>query len=308
MIVSCGEALVDLMPERRGAELIYRPVLGGSAVNVALGIARLGGRSAYLWELSTDALGCDFMAALEAGGVDRAAVRRGERATPVAIVDLSGEEPVYNIADPGRVMHDTVPPPLPASAACLVIGSAVLSHEPVADAIEALAATSVLLAIDYNVRRPSIGDVVRYRARLERLSRRSGIAKASVADLAMLGIDDADRYMRGLVEHGAGMAVLTRGAAGSSVWTAAGEAHLPAPRVPLVDAVGAGDAFMAALLAGLQAGDALAATIISTMTGPHLTRHLAYAQAAAAVSCARRGAVMPTAADIRIPAVVGDGG
>ncbi|WP_420392340.1 hypothetical protein [Acuticoccus sp.] len=53
VIAACGEALVDLMPDPRGEELVRHPILGGSAYNVAMGIARLGGRVAYAWELST---------------------------------------------------------------------------------------------------------------------------------------------------------------------------------------------------------------------------------------------------------------
>lgn len=299
MIVACGEALVDLMPETVAGELVYRPVLGGSLSNVALGVARLDGRAGYLWELSTDALGCAFHDHLAGEGVDVSAVRRAARATPVAIVDLAGPEPRYNIADPDRVMFDTVPPPLPSGTAVLVLGSAVLAQEPVAATLERLAATAPLVALDWNVRRPAIGDLATYRARLWRMSAAAGIAKASAADLAMVGEDDPDAAMRGFVAAGAGLAVLTRGADGASAWTAAGEAHVPTQAAHVVDAVGAGDAFMAGLLAALQRDGRLARDRLAALGSDDLAALLREAQAVAAATCARKGAVMPRSAELR---------
>ncbi|WP_162409624.1 PfkB family carbohydrate kinase [Acuticoccus sediminis] len=298
MIVSCGEALVDLMPERQDGGLVYRPVLGGSAYNVALGIARLGGASSYLWELSTDELGCAFAAALEEEGVDIASVRRSARATPVGIVDLSGPEPRYNIADPDRVMHDTVPPPLPERASIVVVGSAVLAQEPVATALEALAASAPLVAMDYNVRQPSISDLKTYRARLERMSSRAGIVKASEADLHMIGVDVPEAFLHRMLEAGAAMVVLTKGADGVSATTSAGTVSVAARRVDVVDAVGAGDAFMAGLLAALQFEGLLSGPALRQLTAPRLTDALDAAQSVAAAACTKRGAVMPKCSEI----------
>lgn len=302
MIVACGEALVDLMPGTVAGELVYRPVLGGSLFNVALGVARLGGRAGYLWELSTDTLGCAFHARLTAEGVDCAAVRRAGRATPVAIVDLTGPEPRYNIADPDRVMHDTAPPALPPRTAVLVIGSAVLAQEPVGTALERLAGTAPLVAIDYNVRRPSITDLAAYRGRLWRLSARAGIAKASTADFAMLGEPDPAAAMAGFVAAGAGLAVLTRGADGASAWTAAGRADVPTLARDIVDTVGAGDAFMAGLLAALQAEGRLSHAALCALDDAELARLMTEAQCVAAATCGRKGAVMPAASELGVTA------
>lgn len=299
MIVSCGEALVDLMPDRVDGALVYRPVLGGSPYNVAVGVARLGGRAAYLWEVSTDTLGEAFAARLAAHGVDCTAVRRAGRATPVAIVDLSGTEPRYNIADPDRVMHDTALPDLPAGTAVLAIGSAVLAQEPVAAAIEALAARAPLVAIDYNVRLPSISDLAAYRARLERISRRAGIVKVSEADLSMIGVDDAPAYLARMLAGGASLAVLTRGGDGVAAWTGGGTAVTrPALAVEVVDAVGAGDAFMAGLLASLQSRNVMTADALRTLDEPGLTNVIDEAQRVAATACTKQGAVMPDIAEV----------
>lgn len=298
MIVSCGEALVDLMPDWLDGGRIYRPVLGGSAYNVAIGVARLGGRAAYLWELSTDELGCAYAQSLAGEKVDLSAVRRDGRPTPVCIVDLSGPEPRYNIADPGRVMHDTPLPGLPEGAEIVVVGSAVLAQEPVADTLEQLAAAAPLVAMDYNVREPSITDRARYRARLERMSARAGIVKASDADLRMIGVDDPVAFLHRRLEEGAALAVLTRGADGVTAFTRAGEVEVEAHPVALVDAVGAGDAFMAGLLTALQNRELLSAAALAELRGAPLGAVVDAAQAVAAAACGKRGAVMPLRAEI----------
>ena len=305
MIVTCGEALVDLVPDQVDGDVVYRPVIGGSLFNVALGVARLGGSAAYLWELSSDALGCRLVAALAAEGVEGASVRRSDRATPVAVVDLSASEPRYAIADPDGIMLDTVPPPLPSSAACLVIGSAVLARDPVASAVEKRAAEAPLLAIDYNVRAPSIDNREAYIARLGRLSRRGGIVKASEADLALLGITETDVFMEALAREGAALAILTRGAHGAVAITTEGHVAMPSLAERVVDPVGAGDAFMAGLLSWLQARGALSTSALAALTESDLRALLSHAQDVAAVTCAARGAVMPFARDLPIRGTAG---
>ncbi|MBJ3776206.1 PfkB family carbohydrate kinase [Acuticoccus mangrovi] len=299
MIVTCGEAMVDLMPETVGGETLFRPIVGGSLYNVALGVARLGGRAGYLWELSHDTLGVQLLAGLRGEGVDVAAVRVAARATPVAVVDLSGPEPRFNIADPDAVMVDTVPPGLPDGAECLVIGSAVLAREPVAAAIEALAATAPRVAIDYNVRQPSIVDLAAYKARLVRLSGPGAIVKASVADLAFLGEQAPHAFMKGLLEAGAALVVLTAGADGAWAWTAAGEGFVPSMAGPIVDAVGAGDAFMAGLMAHLQGIGALKDGRAAELGSQDIALMLDFAQRVAAATCGCKGAVMPHLSALR---------
>ncbi len=298
MIVTCGEALVDLIPERTGDEVLYRPVLGGSHYTVALGIARLGGASGYLWELSRDELGRRFLATLRGAGVDCGAVRIGERATPVAVVDDSGPEARYNIADPDRVMHDTALPPLPAGTRCLSIGSAVLAHEPVGSRIEALARTAPLITIDYNARPPSITDAAEYRARLRRLAALSGVVKASVTDIEVIGEGEAEAYMQQLVQAGASMAVLTAAQNGATAYTRHGSAHVASQCSRLVDTVGAGDSFMAALLFRLQRDGALSRERLGGYDSGALADLMTFAQTASAYTCARTGAAMPTHADL----------
>lgn len=298
MIVTCGEAVADLIPTEVDGETVYRPVLGGSLYNVALGIARLGGSAGYQWELSVDTLGQKFLAALEDAGVDCSAVTRSDRPTPVAVVDLSGDEPRYNIADPGHVMTDTAIAPPPPHTSCFQIGSAVLARDPVGADIEAAARLAPFTTIDINARPPSIVEPSAYRARLRRIASFSGVVKASVVDIGTIGEGDAEAYMSELVAKGAAMAVLTSAEDGAVAFTARERVWLPSAVSAVVDPVGAGDSLMAALLTTLQARDLLSVERVAAVKASELEDILAFAQSAAAYTCAHHGAVMPTARDL----------
>ena len=286
------------MPEGQGEDIVYRPVLGGSHFTVAVGIARLGGHAGYLWDLSRDTLGQRFYASLGAAGVDCSAVSRSDRATPTAIVDMSGPEPRYNIADPDRVMTDTLLPVLPAGAVCLHIGSAVLAQDPVGGRIEAAARAAPLVSLDINARPPSISDRAAYCGRLRKIAAFSGIVKASVADIEVIGEGDAETYMKARVDEGAAIAILTMAEGGAIAMTRQHRVWRQSRATEVLDPVGAGDAFMAALLFRLQETDTLTRDAISALGKEAIANLLDFAQVAAAFTCARKGAVMPTAEEL----------
>ena len=81
-------------------------------------------------------------------------------------------------------------------------------------------------------------------------------------------------------------------------WTAAAEVELPAMPTVLVDTVGAGDTFQAALLAGLAETGHLDPRALESLTAPSLVELLSFAGKAAAITCSRRGADMPRRAEL----------
>lgn len=97
------------------------------------------------------------------------------------------------------------------------------------------------------------------------------------------------------------MAVLTKGAAGVSAWTGEAAITVPARRVEVVDAVGAGDAFMAGLLTALQTRNLLTEASLRGLGSAGLTEAVEAAQSVAAVACTKRGAVMPQSTEIGAP-------
>lgn len=309
MIVTCGEAVLDLIPDRDAeGRPVYRPVLGGSLFNVALGVARLGGRSGYLWELGDDAHGDLFRAALADAGGSLDLTVRGRRPTPIAIVEWAAGEPSYRISDPGGVMRDFDPGELDDGAlsriACLHLGSVILAVEPVASRLEALArsvasAGAAPVSIDLNVRPAGVSDWPAYRARLSRMIAAATIVKASAEDLAHFAPGrPVDTVMDDWVRSGAKLVIVTLGARGVLARTAAWRLEQPAFMVDVVDTVGAGDAFQAALLSYLCDAGAMSHTGLATAPASMFGDALDFAQAAAAMVCGRRGAQMPWAQDV----------
>ena len=178
-------------------------------------------------------------------------------------------------------------------------GTLGLIFEPIATAIEAVVeriADSALVMLDLNCRPSAITDPDGYRARLDRLLRRCHVVKASDADLAYLdpGRSDVDAA-RALLERGPPVVLLTRGARGATVLTADGETEVAAPRIEVVDTIGAGDAFGGGFLAwwrreGLGAADLERADAVVEATR--------FACLVAARTCERPGASPPRLAEV----------
>jgi fructokinase len=119
------------------------------------------------------------------------------------------------------------------------------------------------------------------------------LVKASDDDLALLhpGRDPLD-VARSWLAAGPAVVVVTRGGAGAAAVTGERTVEVPAPAVEVVDTVGAGDAFGAALLHALAEGGALGGRL-DHLDVELLRRAMAFAAAAAAVTCTRRGADPP---------------
>ena len=86
---------------------------------------------------------------------------------------------------------------------------------------------------------------------------------------------------------------VTRGRHGASAWTRNAQAHAPSPATKVIDTVGAGDTFQAALLTWLDEHDVLAPDALSALDDASLDALLRFAARAAAITCSRRGADMP---------------
>jgi fructokinase len=188
----------------------------------------------------------------------------------------------------------------------LCVGTLGLVFDPSAGALEDLVAAAgdgVLVAVDPNCRPAAIPDPDAYRARLDRILARADLVKASDADLAWLqpGLAPAEA-MRALIDRSRSAAcagVVTLGADGALIVPAGAGRPIAvaAPRVDVVDTIGAGDAFLGGLLAWWQrAGNDRA----GLADAEALTGAVRYAVAVAARTCARAGADPPYADDPRL--------
>ena len=151
-----------------------------------------------------------------------------------------------------------------------------------------------LIAYDPNIRLNVEPDIERWRAVLNWMLPRTHVLKISDEDLALLypGVDAAVLAAQWLAQ-GVTLVVLTRGSLGASAFTAHGTQDVAGVAVAVIDTVGAGDTFQAAMLTALAERGALSATALRGMNASVLASVLAFAARAAALTCSRRGADLP---------------
>lgn len=307
MFLVCGEALYDLFVEEEtpaGFRIDAR--IGGSPFNVAVGLARLGRRAALLAGVSTDPFGARLATTLEAEGVETRFLARLPNPTTLAVVALGENgEPRYafhghEAAD--RSLSRTHLPDLPEAVSCLHFGSFSLVAEPTAATLLALAERERgrrFISLDPNVRTNVEPDPARWRSTIERFARTADLVKLSEEDLGHLDPEaEPDHLARAWIDGGARIVVLTRGARGAALWTGTHRVDHPGLGVEVVDTVGAGDAFQAALLTALDETGFLSGREIADMNEKDGHRLLEFACGAAARSCTRRGADFPRRAEL----------
>ena len=126
MILSCGEALIDMLPRRtEGGEDAFAPYPGGAVFNTAIALGRLGAPSGFLSGVSTDLFGQLLTAALAASGVDTAFLVRSARPTTLAFVTLRDGQASYAFYDDntaGRMIRPGDLPTLPETVEALFFG------------------------------------------------------------------------------------------------------------------------------------------------------------------------------------------
>ena len=299
MILVCGEGLIDFLPTRNAAgDACYRPMVGGSPLNVAVGLGRLGVATGFAGGISTDFFGDMLAGALDEAGVDLTASARLDRPSTLAFASLDAIEPRYAFYDAAAADRHFVPAALPAAATALHTGSLALVREPSAAGVEALIraarAGGCLVSLDPNIRPDHIPDVAAHRARLARCFAIADLVKLSLADLAWIAPGHtAEAFAAALLHQGVGLVVVTRGGEGATAFRDAGRLDRPTRKVRVIDTVGAGDAFMAGLLAGLAEAECLSPAALRRAGEAAIGHALGLALLAGAHACARPGADPP---------------
>jgi fructokinase len=302
MILVCGEALIDLFVGRpSGFGLATEAVPGGSPFNVASGIARLGSKVGFLSKVSEDFFGRYLVRKLAEAGVDTSFVVPSPLPTTLSVVvTLPDGQPHYSFY--GLVPAE-LPRSLPNEVSAIAIGSYTLAVDPVASAIERLVAREAgrrVISIDPNLRVRVIGDVAAWRPRFDRLLRKCTIVKASIEDLEHLygrGADVHDLATQWLAA-GPRLVVFTRGDSGAVAFFEETVLEMPGRKVDVIDTVGAGDTFHAALLVSLDEQQLLRPDTIGQASLEAIARAVHFAITASSITCSRRGADLPTRADV----------
>jgi fructokinase len=192
---------------------------------------------------------------------------------------------------------------LPDEVTAIAIGSYALAVDPTATAIEQLVARESLrrtISIDPNLRPRVIGDVAAWRPRFERLLSRCAVAKASVEDLDHLYGRGADLHAvaSDWLARGPLLVVFTRGEHGAIAFRGADILERPGRMIDVIDTVGAGDTFHAALLVALDQKQLLKPGSIETAALDAIARAVDFAIMASSITCSRRGADLPTRDDV----------
>jgi fructokinase len=296
--VVLGEALIDLLEADLDGELIYRQVIGGGPLNVSVGATRLGGDVQFVGTVGNDTLGDRIAAFLRKVDVGTTGLKRVPVPTTLAVTTFEGAEPTFHFyGEPPSYTLLTpadVDDALVAGASVLYAGSISLMREPFRSA--ARAAWSVagpVRVFDPNVRPKLLPDraaVGALRDLVEDFFATADLVKLSSADAEVLYEGASPAAAAEMIRRiGARSVVVTCGAKGAYVAAADGASMLPAPAVAAVDATGAGDSVMGALIQRLLA-DGLPADLAGWQ------RNVRFALAVAGLVCERQGGAvaMPT--------------
>ncbi|MEG5463933.1 aminoimidazole riboside kinase [Enterobacter chuandaensis] len=263
-----GDAVVDLLPDGEG-RLLQCP--GGAPANVAVGIARLGGKSAFIGRVGDDPFGRFMAKTLADERVDVKHMRLDPaHRTSTVVVDLDdhGERSFTFMVRPSADLF-LEPADLPTFSAgewlhvCSIALSAEPSRSATFQAMDAIRKAGGYVSFDPNIRPDLWPDVNALRLCLEQALQSADVVKLSVEELAFLtGDADVQDGLNALMQRcPARLVLVTQGKEGVIAWHQGAVKHYPATPVQCVDTTGAGDAFVAGLLYGLAVGQELVPAI-----------------------------------------------
>ncbi|CTQ53658.1 2-dehydro-3-deoxygluconokinase [Roseibium album] len=307
MFVICGEALFDLFGETSSAEnLAFDGRIGGSPLNVAMGLTRLGEEAGFFGGISKDTLGEKLVQKLKHEGVSEKYLVRTDYLTTLSLVQKDEHgHPAYtfygaNAADRMITIEDLpefAEPPL-----FLHIGSYTALVEPIATALKALIERQrphTLISFDPNIRPTVEADMELWQRNTETLVPLTDVIKVSDEDLTLiLPNESIPDIARRWLSKGAKLVIVTKGGDGATAFTEECEVNIPGITIKVEDTVGAGDTFQAALLAGLKELGVSDRTGLGGLDEAQLIRLVGFAVKAAAITCSRRGADLPRRAEL----------
>jgi fructokinase len=296
-----GEALIDVVKHGGTAEHV-----GGSPLNVAVGLARLGHDVDFLTHIAHDEPGQRIVAYLKAAGAQLVPGSTSAARTPSSVATIAEDGSAAYTFDLEWQLSGT---PEVAPPTVVHTGSIAAVQPPGCLAVAALLDTyrvSATVSFDPNVRPSLIENRDLARERIERLVERSDIVKVSDEDLRWIDPGhEPVRTARGWLAAGPAIVAVTMGERGSLALCAAGEARVAARPVQVVDTVGAGDAFMVGLLDALWGLGLLGAgrrADLGRIGLDALTAALQAASLSSALTIGRSGADLPDRAALHVAA------
>ena len=284
-----GEALIDIIDTAAGA--VEFP--GGSGMNVAFGLGRLGVSTAFLTALGRDERSRSIQEHLGSAGVRLlpGAEHLNRTSTARALLDSSGSAE-YEFDFEWNLPH-IGPTFLPK---VLHTGSLASFMEPGATQVRSLLETfyrRCLITYDPNIRPTLLHSHTEALKTFETTVALATVVKLSTDDAQWLYPNtSAHDVARLLLNLGTELAIITDGSSGSYLRSNAAEIEVPAPQVVIKDTVGAGDSYMSSLITGLIEDPE------DNFSYGKLTRLGTTASLAAAITVGRHGANPPTRAEL----------
>ena len=304
-VVCLGELLIDFVPSTAGGRLedveSFTRAPGGAPANVAVGIARLGGSSGFIGMVGDDPFGRLLTETLATDGVDVSGIRVcAEARTALAFVSLQkdGERDFMFYRHPSADMlmkPEDVDVELVGGSRALHVGSLSLIAEPCRSAhlhaVDLARKAGILISCDPNLRLPLWPDANAARDGMLLSLEGANLVKISNDEVAFLtGSDDLVAGARQLWRDTTRVMVVTRGRNGAIWLTADRQGEVGGFQVDAIDATGAGDSFMAAVLVEMLSAPSIAEA------ADDLDRICRVACAAGAITTTGRGAIptLPT--------------
>jgi fructokinase len=306
MFVVGGESLIDLISKPAAAdgtrELVAKA--GGSPMNCAIALSKLGNDTGFLCPISTDTFGDFILKPLQAAGVKQLLAERVREPSTLAVVTDDGRGnpryAFYREADRAFSRAGLIHA-LPEDLTLFQVGGfcPIEPQDAVVwlDVAEEASKRGATISIDPNVRPSIIPDMVAYGERLASFLDLAHIVKVSEEDLHFLDAGPT------LETHAAAMlkrpnvklVVITLGTEGSMAFTKGTTVRSPIyPATPGGDNVGAGDTLMAGILTWLADNGVLAPDKLAALGAAQLKAMLWYGAVAAGINCSRVGANSPT--------------
>ncbi|WNJ94866.1 aminoimidazole riboside kinase [Vibrio ruber] len=291
-----GDAVVDLIPD---GESHYLRCPGGAPANVAVAIARLGGKSAFFGRVGLDPMGKFMQQTLtsEAVNTDYLSLDRTQR-TSTVVVDLDdhGERSFTFMVKPSAdqfLTTDDIPHFQPNE--WLHVCSIALANEPsrssTLTAIQQIKQAGGSLSFDPNLREEVWSNPEEMIPTVMQVVRHADVVKFSAEELTLLtGTETIEAGLETLAQFSIPLIVITLGAEGTLVVSQGEQLKVPSRQVNVVDTTGAGDAFVGGMLCRLSEFEQWKnrATIIDAVTWGNCCGGLATTQKGAMTALPHR--------------------
>lgn len=301
-----GEALIDFIPVQKNTSLKnvagFERVAGGAPMNVAIAVAKYGGKAVMITKMANDHFGDHLMDILQEHHVDTSHIVRsdeGETGLAFVSVDQTGERSFTfyrkNAADL-LLRKEEVDEKWFQAGDILHFCSVNLIHKEIQKthqkAINSCRENGGIISFDPNVRLPLWPEEESCRQAIKEFLPMADLLKISDEELFFItGIEEEDKAIASLFNGHVKAVLFTKGKDGASIYLKSGERFDdPGFKVTVADTTGAGDAFIGGFLAELIQLSVKSGQLILTISEHHETL-LAFANASGALTTSVKGAI-----------------